>query len=209
MKQISVLLILFTILTSCNRTECENADHIAEMDFKNADFKLHSMETLPVENSYFYVLRENFDVKWRFISQDSIGFYKCYDSTMTSLLNRKLGFDFIKKAHSISDSLETLPNWTKDAEFDGGLIKLQRFIRSRLKITKEELNQDVGKKVMLEFDIDENGKVTNPKVRRGINAEIDNKIIGILNQIPNWTPAYQYGKAIKKKYTMPLYIETE
>ncbi len=209
MKQILVLIIILTILTSCNRTECENANYIAEMDFENANFKLHSMETLPVENTYFYVLRENFNVKRRFINQDSIGFYKCYDSTMTSLLNRKIGFDFIKKAQSLSDSLETLPNWTKDAEFDGGIIKLQRFIRSRLKITKKELNEDVGKKVMLEFDIDENGKVTNPKVRRGINPEIDNKIIGILNQIPNWTPAYQYGKAIKKKYTMPLYIETE
>jgi hypothetical protein len=153
------------------------------------------------------VLGEYFDIDWRFISSDSLEFYKCYDSTMTSLLNDKLGYDLRKKARSVTDSLERLPKWNKDPEFDGGLTNLGNFIQDRLIISNTENNEKNGIKILLEFDIDENGKVTNPSVRKGVNEEVNLKLIEILNQIPNWTPGYQFGKPVKRKFVLPMYID--
>src|SRR5690606_3344393 len=128
-----ILTVLFSLITllGCKPTECEIAELKAKSDFAKSDFKLHSMEILPVENTYFYVLRENYNVKWRFIDSDSIGFYDCYDSIITALLNKKLGIDLKTNAQTIADSLENLNNWNSNPKFEGGLSELHKFIRKK------------------------------------------------------------------------------
>src|SRR5690606_408637 len=141
--------IILIFLTNCKKTDCNKANIIAKRDFHNSNFTFHSLEILPVEQTYFYVLGEYFDIDWRFISSDSLEFYKCYDSTMTSLLNDKLGYDLRKKARSVTDSLERLPKWNKDPEFDGGLTNLGNFIQDRLIISNTENNEKNGIKILL------------------------------------------------------------
>ncbi|QLG45917.1 hypothetical protein [Costertonia aggregata] len=204
----TVLIFLITLL-GCKPTECEIAELKAKSDFANSDFKLHSMEILPVENTYFYVLREHYNVKWRFIDSDSIGFFYCYDSIMTSLLNKKLGINLKTRVQTIADSLENQNNWNSNPTFEGGLSEIHKLIRKKLTISKEEIDFPVGQKILLEFEISESGEVINPIVRKGVNEKIDKKLVEIINELPNWTPGYQFGKPIRKKYSMPLIIEFE
>ncbi|RIV74434.1 energy transducer TonB [Flagellimonas aequoris] len=211
MKNIFKVSVIMIFLFSCGQSECDVAEKMARIDFKNDNFKLHSMETFPVESTYFYVLRERFNVKWRFISQDSMRFYYCYDSIMCALLDEKLGIDFRENAKSISDSLENLSNWNSLPEFTGGIKELQKFIAKRLTISKDDMDMDsqIGQRIQIEFEINEKGKVVNPVIRKGINKKIDQKIIDIVDQLPDWTPAYQYGKPIRKKFSFGIYIELE
>ncbi|WP_431162774.1 hypothetical protein [Flagellimonas beolgyonensis] len=207
MKQLFISVLIFSILLGCKQSECELAELKAKMEFGNEDFKLHSLENFPVENTYFYVLSEKFDVKWRFIGSDSIEYYNCYDSIMTTLLNERFGLDFKSRAKSISDSLEGLNNWNSPPKFKGGQTELYKFISNRLEISKDELGSSIGSRVKLEFEINENGEVINPIIRNGINAKIDQKLIEIINELPNWTPGFQFGKPISKKFIIPIYID--
>ncbi|MEE1964495.1 hypothetical protein V1387_17535 [Allomuricauda taeanensis] len=203
------ILILLISLFDCEPTECETAELEAKSDFAKSDYKFHSIETLPVENTYFYVLRENYNVKWRFIDSDSIGFYDCYDSIMTSQLNEKFGFDLRARAQTIADSLEKKNNWNTDPHFKGGLAEIHKIIRQKLIISKDEIDFPIRQKIQLEFEISESGEVKNPRIRKGINKKIDRKLVEILTELPDWTPGYQFGKPIRKKYSMPLIIEFE
>ena len=210
MKQIIIIFtILFIIsgLTIFGQSVCESAMLQAKKDFKEYNYTLHSVEVLPVEQTYFYVLKNYFKIDWRFIDSEETSYYKCYDSVMIELLKRKIGFDFLEKTEFLSDSLESTKNWKTESLYPGGNVEMLRFIRNRIKIETGDLGESLQTKVYVQIDISETGKVENPIVVRGINNKIDKKIIKIFKNMPNWEPTYLYGKPIKQRYTIPINLE--
>jgi hypothetical protein len=83
-----------------------------------------------------------------------------------------------------------------------------KFIYSKI---KEELAylSDIKTKIIVEIQIDSTGKVINPVIRKGIDEKIDKKIIEIMKQMPDWKPAYLYGKPIKQNYLIPIEAENK
>ncbi len=190
---------------SGNKTDCEKASNRAHKDFEDSNYSFHSIEFLPVENTYTYVLNKYYDIKWYFT--DSLDYYGCYDSIMTINLNAKYGPDFLDKARLLADSLEQTDNWISNAEYIGGQHELMRFIPSRLEIDKTDMKDGIKTKLYIELEIDTTGKAINPKIRRGFGEKTDKKVIEIINEMPNWKPAYLYGQPIRQKYYIPLNID--
>lgn len=206
MKILTILLFTLTFIYVKAQTDCDKAVERANVDFKKSDFSFHSEEMLPVEDTYFYVLSNYFNINWCFT--DSLNYYKCYDSIMIDLLKVKYGKDFLKRARVITDSLNNTKNWRKDVKFPGGYSELFKFISSHL--IGQSIKVDsvfTNTRLFVQFEIDSTGKVRNPKVLRGINQEIDNKVLEVLKQMPDWEPAYLYGTPIKQIWTMPINIE--
>ena len=205
--KIRTLCILTFILTNnliFAQTDCEKAKVQATLDFQKSLYSFHSEEMLPVDQTYFYVLRQYYNINWYFT--DSLDYYNCYDSKMTELLKTKYGKDFLNRAHILTDSLENTENWKKEPEYPGGKEALSKYFNHKLKqvgITKT----DFSTKVYVEFEITTSGKIINPVIRRGINAEIDRKIETIIKRMPKWKPAYLYGKPIRQRYAMPIKLE--
>jgi hypothetical protein len=207
-KVVTILLILLE-LTTFAQIDYNTAEFKARKDFKEGNYFFHSSEFLPTENTYLFVLREDYNVQWRFIDQDSLDYYDYYDSTMTDLLKQKYGQDFLKKATTKADSLESTDNWRSEPEFPGGKIALFQFIHDRLKIETGDLGDGIRTKILIQFTIKENGKLEDTKVMRGISEKVDNKVVQIFEEMPNWKPAYLYGKPIRQRYTYPINIELE
>ena len=84
-----------TFRSTFAQTDCQKASEKAKSDFLNSDYSFHSEEILPVENTYFYVLKKYYNINWYF--GDSLDFDACYDSTMLELLKVKYGDDFLKQ----------------------------------------------------------------------------------------------------------------
>jgi hypothetical protein len=126
---------------------------------------------------------------------------------MTIKLKSKYGSDFLEKAKILADSLEHTENWISNAEYFGGQQELMKFIMSRLTIDSADMRNGVKPKLYIELEIDSTGKVINPIIRRGIGESTDKNVIEIINKMPNWKPAYLYGKPIKQKYFIPLNID--
>ena len=203
----SILTVLFITLTSSlikSQTDCQNAIKKAIEDFNNSEYSFHSEEVLPVENTYFYVLEKFYNIKWYLT--DSLNYYDCYDSMMSKLLKGKYGNQFLEHARELADSLDNTENWIAYAKFPGGDSELVKFIMTRLTLDSIYF-ADIKTKIFVQFDIDTTGKVVNPIVRRGINKEIDDKVISIINQLPDWTPGFLYGKPIRQTYTIPINID--
>lgn len=188
-----------------SQNKCDEANRKALFDYKNSNYSFHSEELFPPENfTYGIVLKKYYKINWYFT--DSLEYYSCYDSTMKSLLKTKYGKDFLEKAQKLSDSLENTPNWRKDAQYPGGSSELFKFIYSRL--IGVSLKQDtLNTKMYVQIEIDSTGKVMNPKVIKGISKEIDEKVISILKEMPNWEPAYLHGKPSRQLYGIPIRIE--
>jgi len=204
-KKIFVILtFILTINLTYAQTDCQKAKVQATLDFKKSMYSFHSEEMFPVEQTYFYVLSQYYKINWYFT--DSLAYYKCYDSEMTELLQKKYGKDFLNRALVLTDSLDKTVNWKKDAEFPGGIEALWKYISTKLKQVGI-IKDDFITKVYVGFEITSSGKVTNPEIIRGINTEIDLKVITIINQMPRWSPAYLYGKPIRQRCSMPIKLE--
>jgi hypothetical protein len=193
------------ILKQTKKTDCENAFIRAQKDFEDSKYSFHSLEFLPVENTYTYVLNKYYNIKWYFT--DSLDYYNCYDSIMTINLKAKYGSDFLNKAKILSDSLEQTDNWITNAEYIGGQHELMKFIMTRLTIDSTDIINGIKTKLYIELEIDSTGKVVNPIIRKGIGEKTDKKVIEIINKMPNWKPAYLYGQPIRQKYYIPLNID--
>ncbi|MEA4841027.1 MAG: hypothetical protein VB110_08505 [Bacteroidales bacterium] len=127
---------------------------------------------------------------------------------MRRLLEQKYGKGFLKRANFIADSLSQTPNWKRDVEFPGGQSALFDFLYSRL--IKESIKIDskpTPTRMYIQFEIDSNGKVVNPQVKRGVNEDVDKRVLKVINQMPNWKPGYLYGRPIKMVWSMPIFIK--
>ncbi|MBK8657102.1 MAG: hypothetical protein IPN20_25090 [Haliscomenobacter sp.] len=200
---ILILILAFRFVNA--QTDCKEAIQHAKVDFKKSDFSFHSTEILPVENTYFYVLKKYYKINWCFT--DSLDYYACYDSIMTIKLKSKYGSDFLEKAKILADSLKHTENWISNAEYFGGQRELMKFIMTRLTIDSTDMLNGIKTKLFIELEIDSTGKAVNPVIRKGIGEKTDKRVIEIIHEMPNWKPAYLYGKPIRQKYYIPLNIE--
>jgi hypothetical protein len=202
---LTLLILILTFGFVNAQTDCKKAIEQAKLDFKKSDFSFHSTEILPVENTYFYVLKKYYKIDWYFT--DSLDYYACYDSIMIIKLKYKYGSDFLEKARILADSLEHTENWISNAEYHGGQQELMKYILTRLKIDSTDLADGIKTKLYVELEIDSTGKAMNPIIRRGIGERTDKNMIELINKMPNWKPAYLYGKPIRQKYIIPLNLD--
>jgi len=201
-----ILALLINLSSSFSQTLREKAIRNAKNDFAKSEYSFHSLEFLPVENTYTYVLGKYYNIEWYFT--DSLDYYNCYDSVMIKLLKDKYGLGFLDKAKAIADSLDQTENWKRDASYPGGQKELFKFIYSNLSIDSINL-ETIKTRIILQIEIDSTGKVIKPKIMRGINKQIDSRVIEVAKKMPNWQPAYLYGKRIRQHFTIPIHIEIE
>lgn len=68
------------------------------------------------------------------------------------------------------------------------------------------ISQETGSqgKVIVQFVVDRDGTISNPKVVRGVDPYLDKEAIRVISSMPKWTPGMQNGKKVRVKYTIPV-----
>lgn len=89
-------------------------------------------------------------------------------------------------------------------EFPGGEIKLLKFIDRFIEYPLDALNESIEGKVYVQFDILENGTVSNINVVKGVCKSIDNETVRVLGLLPDWRPATFEGVPVKHKISIPV-----
>jgi protein TonB len=59
-------------------------------------------------------------------------------------------------------------------------------------------------KVIIQFVIDKDGKVTNIKVLRGPSQTLINEAIRVMKLCPAWNPGFQFGLPANLLFTLPI-----
>ena len=89
-------------------------------------------------------------------------------------------------------------------EYPGGLDGLKDFIVENVKYPEQAKKNKVEGKVFVSFVIDEQGNVTNAKVVRAVDPELDKEALRVVNKMEKWTPGKQKGENVKVQYTLPI-----
>ena len=95
-------------------------------------------------------------------------------------------------------------------EFPGGMAECLKYIEKK---TAEVFPADslsaksVQGRFIVQFTIDEKGKVVNPVVIRSPYPAWDKYALKIVSDMPDWKPGRQRGKNVPVKYTVPITLK--
>ncbi|MEP2570559.1 MAG: energy transducer TonB [Balneola sp.] len=81
----------------------------------------------------------------------------------------------------------------------GGLVNLQ----SKINYPKIAIESGVEGRVVVQFVIDKNGNILNPKIVRGIGAGCDEEALRVI-KLARFKPGMQRGKPVSVSYTIPI-----
>lgn len=82
---------------------------------------------------------------------------------------------------------------------------LKKWVYVYLKYPQAAIKDGIQGRVLVDFVIDEKGKVTDVSVARGVDPLLDEEAVKVIKASPDWKPARVAGK--KVKCAMSLYVE--
>ena len=89
-------------------------------------------------------------------------------------------------------------------EFPGGMAEAMKFLAKNIKYPVAAQEAKIEGRVIVQFVVGRDGSVSDAKVMRGVNPELDAEAVRVVSIMPNWIPGKQRGKAVAVKYTMPI-----
>ena len=82
---------------------------------------------------------------------------------------------------------------------------LKRWVYVYLRYPQSAVEEGVQGRVLVDFVIDEKGKVTDVKVVRGVDPRLDAEAVRVISASPDWKPGVLNGKKVKT--ALSLYVE--
>tara|TARA_B110000238_G_scaffold193350_1_gene229687 strand:- start:801 stop:1367 length:567 start_codon:yes stop_codon:yes gene_type:complete len=114
------------------------------------------------------------------------------DSLNTNILSLSL------EKTSMNISVESIP------EFPGGDLGLMNFINKNTKYPAIAKEYNITGKVYVSFIVDKGGSVTNVKIVRGVDKNLDAEAIRVVSSLPKYKPGIQKGKPVRVQFTIPI-----
>lgn len=86
---------------------------------------------------------------------------------------------------------------------------LEKWVYQYLKYPEAALVNGVQGRVMVEFVIDKDGKVTDARVVKGVSDELDAEALKVVSASPKWKPGRINGKKVRSSMTIPVEFRLE
>ncbi|HOH99321.1 MAG TPA: energy transducer TonB [Bacteroidales bacterium] len=101
-----------------------------------------------------------------------------------------------KQSNEVFTVVEKMPS------YPGGMPALQAYLVQALQLPPE--TDPVN--VVVQFIVDDRGKVRDAEVLKGMNPDIDKAVLRAIRRMPDWTPGYQRDVAVKTRMVLPVKI---
>ena len=88
-------------------------------------------------------------------------------------------------------------------EFPGGSGALRKYVKDNM---RHPLVDTRSGNVIIQFTVDEEGRVVNPKLLRGLDEEFDAEAIRLVEAMPRWKPGMKDGKPVPVQFTLPIFF---
>lgn len=86
-------------------------------------------------------------------------------------------------------------------ENDGNVFS---WLQKKMKYPEKAIKEKKTGKVLVNFVIDKEGNVTNPRIIRSVDPELDAEALRVIRQMPKWKPGIKDGKPIEVSMNIPF-----
>ena len=97
----------------------------------------------------------------------------------------------------VYDKVEKMP------QYPGGHDKLMKFLRIPLPASAL-MGHGVPGRVIIQFVVEKDGTVMNPKVVRSVDPYLDRDALKLFDRMPRWTPGEQGGQKVRVEMAVPV-----
>lgn len=104
------------------------------------------------------------------------------------------------KKSSGKDTDESLEN----PSFPGGDAACFEWIKDNIKYPTEAIEKGIEGRVIVQFVVTKDGKITNEKVVRSVDPLLNEEALRVIRSMPVWIPAKRDGQNIDLLFTLPL-----
>lgn len=89
-------------------------------------------------------------------------------------------------------------------EFPGGMKEMLKFLQENVKYPENAMKNNVQGRVIVQFVVEKDGTLTEFKVARSVDPDLDAEALRVLQTMPKWKPGMQRGKIVRVKFTVPV-----
>lgn len=87
-------------------------------------------------------------------------------------------------------------------QFPGG--NAFRYLAQHIRYPEEAVKNGIEGIVYVQFVVDKDGKIVEPKVVQGVCPELDAEALRVVSGMPAWKPGMQRGKPVRVSFTLPV-----
>ena len=109
-----------------------------------------------------------------------------------------------KTSSSKGDEGEIFVVVERTPEFPGGMSELMKFLQRNVKYPAAAQQAGIQGKVEVEFTVKKDGSVSDVKVIRSVNPELDAEAVRVISAMPKWKPGEQRGTPVDARFEMPI-----
>ena len=108
--------------------------------------------------------------------------------------------DTVRKEREIFYIVEDMPT------FNGGdpAVEFRKYIAENLQYPESAVKDSISGRVVVQFCVNNEGKVIEPVVMRSVSPALDKEAIRVVSSSPLWTPGKQRGKKVDVLFTFPI-----
>lgn len=105
---------------------------------------------------------------------------------------------------STNDKEQVYKEVDKMPEYPGGMEAMISFLVKNIKYPEQAKKDSVTGKVIVNFIVERDGRVTNAKVVKGIGSGCDEEAIRVVSLMPAWKPGELHGKTVRVIVNLPI-----
>jgi periplasmic protein TonB len=92
----------------------------------------------------------------------------------------------------------------KAPEFPGGTSAFVSFLEKTVRYPIKSRTRGKDGKVLVTFVIEKDGSITNGKILRSVDDDIDAEVLRVVNLSPKWNPGIVNGVPVRSQFTYPI-----
>lgn len=96
---------------------------------------------------------------------------------------------------------------TKPSFMGGDANQFSKWVAQHMVYPEIAKENGVQGRVILQFTVEADGRVTNVKVVRGVEPSIDKEAVRVVSSSPKWSPGKQRDRSVRVTYTFPVYFQ--
>ena len=90
--------------------------------------------------------------------------------------------------------------------FEGGDAALLKYLRENLKYPDKTKDRGVQGRLVIGFIVEKDGSLTDVKVLRPVDIDLDAEVLRLVKGMPKWIPGRHNGQRVRVRHLLPIHI---